>query len=104
MYRPMLLIRLQRAMIHYANPNDPHNQERFRNRVRRERDDLAFWFPRPEDVIIQKLRWARKKDLEDIAGVLQVSGDRLDFDYIHTWCDRHGTRALLDEVRARPFE
>jgi hypothetical protein len=31
---------------------------------------------------------------------MAVQGDRLDWDYIHRWCDAHGTRALLDEVRA----
>ena len=26
--------------------------------------------------------------------------EALDWDYIHHWCHLHGTRALLDEIRA----
>jgi len=28
-----------------------------------------------------------------------IQGDRLDWPYVESWCDRHGTRALLDEIR-----
>ncbi len=28
-----------------------------------------------------------------------VQGERLDWDYIHHWCQSHGTRELLDQVR-----
>jgi hypothetical protein len=24
---------------------------------------------------------------------------RIDWDYVHKWCEEHGTRALLDEIR-----
>ena len=32
----------------------------------------------------------------DVVGVRQNS---LDWDYIHHWCDQHGTRGLLDGIR-----
>jgi hypothetical protein len=61
------------------------------------------FIPSPEDVIITKLRWAllggRSKDREDVRDVIAVQGDRIDWDYVHAWCDRHGTRPLLDEIR-----
>ena len=57
-----------------------------------------------EDVVVTKLRWHlalhRPKDREDARGVIAVQGDSLDWDYIHQWCDAHGTRELLEEVRA----
>ena len=28
-----------------------------------------------------------------------VQADTLDWDYIHRWCDEHGTRELLDDIR-----
>ena len=60
-------------------------------------------FDRAEDVIIIKLRWSllghRSKDRDDARDVIAVQGDRIDWDYVHSWCDQHGTRALLDEVR-----
>ena len=26
--------------------------------------------------------------------MITVQGDRIDWDYVHGWCDQHGTRAL----------
>lgn len=57
------------------------------------------WIPTAEDLIIQKLRWARLKDLQDIDTILRVQGAALDFPYIEKWCAIHGTRARLDELR-----
>jgi len=61
--------------------------------------------PSPEDVIVMKLRWyaiaKRGKDFDDIRDVIAVQGDEtLDWDYIHRWTAEHGTRELLDEIRA----
>jgi len=82
---------------------DPHDRERFARRVSKTVLGRPVWLPTAEDAIITKLRWAllghRSKDRDDARDVLAVQGDALDWDYIHAWCDRHGTRALLDEVR-----
>jgi hypothetical protein len=86
--------------------DDPHDRERFRRRVTVEYLDRHISLPTAEDVIITKLRWAlqagRVKDREDVRDVIAVQDveGRLDWDYIHAWCERHSTRALLDEVRA----
>lgn len=56
--------------------------------------------PTPEDVIIQKLRWGRRKDLDDAETVMEIQAPNLDWPYIERWCDAHGTRAMLDETRA----
>jgi hypothetical protein len=87
--------------------DDPHDRERFRRRVQaRLLDGQTVSLPTPEDVIITKLRWAllakRSKDRDDARDVIAVQdvGGTLDWDYIHKWCDLHGTRTLLDEVRA----
>jgi hypothetical protein len=85
--------------------NDPHDQERFRRRrqtfapfIQRE-----VFLPTPEDVVVTKLRWiltaARSKDRDDVVDVLSVQRNSLDWNYIHRWCDEHGTRAILDELR-----
>ena len=87
--------------------NDPHDQARFERRcvVRSNQIGTDLMVPTPEDVIIMKLRWAqiakRDKDRDDVRNIIAVQGDdALDWDYIHRWCDAHGTRALLDEIRA----
>ena len=83
--------------------NSPHNQERFRRRQLIRLWDHQVWFPTVEDVIITKLHWAllanRPKDREDIQDIITVQGDQIDWAYVHGWCEQHGTRALLDEIR-----
>jgi hypothetical protein len=58
------------------------------------------FLPAADDVIITKLRWCRSKDRDDIRDVIVIQGDAIDWDYVHGWCAQHGTRALLDEIRA----
>jgi hypothetical protein len=84
--------------------DEPHSRERFRRRQLVRTLDRQVWLPTPEDVIITKLHWAllanRSKDRDDARDVIAVQGDTLDWDYVHRWCEEHGTRALLDEIRA----
>ena len=57
------------------------------------------WLPTAEDVIVQKIRWARSKDLDDARDVLAVQGpETLDMPYIENWCDTHGTRERLTAI------
>jgi hypothetical protein len=44
-------------------------------------------------------RQGRARDRDDVRNVIAVQGGALDWPYIHSWCDRHGTRQLLDDVR-----
>jgi hypothetical protein len=87
----------------FALSNDQHDQERFRRRLRVKSLGKEVVIPTAEDVIITKLRWAvqgrRTKDRDDVRDVIAVQGDHIDWDYVHTWCDRHGTREALDEIR-----
>jgi hypothetical protein len=86
--------------------DDPHDQERFARRrsVPLLDPGSTSYALTAEDVVITKLRWfmhlRRNKDIDDVRNVISVQRDRLDWDYIHSWCDRHGTCALLDEIRA----
>jgi len=58
--------------------------------------DRATWLPTPEDVIVQKLRWGRPKDLDDARDVLAVQSlESLDMAYIEKWCAQHGTNERL---------
>ena len=45
-----------------------------------------------------------EKHLRDIAGVLKISGDHLDRDYIAEWADRMGTSEIWQEVLRRSTE
>lgn len=85
--------------------NDPHDQERFRRRRAFTLLGRRVWLPSVEDVIITKLRWAliagRTKDRDDARDVIAVQDveGHIDWDYVLAWCDRHGSRTLLDEIR-----
>jgi hypothetical protein len=59
------------------------------------------WLPTPEDVVVQKLRWGRSKDLDDARDVLAVQGpESLDMAYIEKWCAQHGTTDRLKAALA----
>ena len=81
--------------------DDAHHRERFQRRQRIEIPELG----RPasvqtaEDLIIQKLRWARRKDLDDIVNVIAVSSSKLDWNFIWQWTKQHGTSELLSQLK-----
>ena len=87
----------------YLLSSDPHDRERFRRRRKVAAANREVWLPTAEDVIITKLRWSllgrRSKDRDDARDVIAVQGDRIDWDYVYSWCEQHGTRGLLDEIR-----
>ncbi len=85
--------------------DDPFLQSRFSRRRQEYSAQMQrhTWLPTPEDVIVQKLRWARPKDIEDAASVLAVRGlATLDMPYIEQWCLEHGTterlRAVIESI------
>jgi hypothetical protein len=83
--------------------DDSYDRERFRRRKSATFHGLATFVAAAEDVIITKLRWAheakRNKDIDDVQNVVAVQANHIDWDYVNQWCDRHGTRSLLDEIR-----
>jgi len=85
--------------------SDPFDQVRFE---RREKVPLSpgtpAWVATAEDVVIQKLRWAkgglRSKDFEDVVNVLIRQREVLDFTHIEHWCGIHGSLELLEQARS----
>jgi hypothetical protein len=83
--------------------DDPFVQSEFSRRERRFVPLLnrEIWLPTAEDIIVQKIRWGRSKDLDDARDVLAVQGpETLDMPYIETWCSIHGTTGRLSEIIA----
>ena len=85
----------------YRLGNDPHLQERFarRKQVALPELSVAAVLPTAEDVVIQKLRWQREKDIDDVRKVLAIQYDKLDWEYISKWTAVHGTSELLGRLR-----
>jgi hypothetical protein len=84
--------------------DDPHDQQRFVRRRKLTVLDHDAWVLTPEDVLVTKLNWLhranRGKDLLDVENVISVQADALDWRYIESWCDAHGSRPLLEKIRA----
>jgi len=87
----------------YLLADEQHDQERFLRRRRVSLLGRSVCVPTAEDVVLAQLRWLlqgrRSKDREDVRNVLAVQGDRIDWEYVYLWCDRHGTREVLEEIR-----
>lgn len=83
--------------------DDPFVQSQFnrRRRIFSAQIQRETWLPAPEDVVVQKLRWGRSKDLDDARDVLAVQGpETLDMAYIKHWCAVHGTLDRLTDALA----
>jgi hypothetical protein len=82
---------------------DPFEQERFKRRVHLDFEQFSAWVATPEDVVVAKIRWfqegQRGKHYEDARNMIAVQGDSLDWGYIESWCEQHGTLEALDGVR-----
>ena len=84
--------------------DDPFVMEQFRRRRHMLVPTLKVetYVPTAEDVIVQKLRWARDKDLSDALDVLIVQEPKnLDMDYVRHWCCEHGSESRLGDALAK---
>jgi len=83
--------------------DDEHDQMRFSRRVQVHIFDRDAWIASVDDMIITKLRWSqhagREKDVSDARNLILVQSDHIDWPYVESWCDRHGTRELLERLR-----
>ena len=65
-------------------------------------------FASPEGVILKKLEYYREggsdKHLRDIAGILRISGDQVDFAYIGDWATRLDLAEIWAKVRKTATE
>jgi hypothetical protein len=70
--------------------------------------DQDTYFASPEDVIIKKLEYYKEggseKHLRDITGILKVSGDAVDRDYISNWAKRLELTEIWDAIQRRLCE
>jgi hypothetical protein len=81
----------------------PFSAEEFSRRESRLLLERPVLMARAEDVILSKLEWAKKgggsqRQLDDAAGVLRVSGDRLDRAYVERWAEALGVSDLWQKL------
>ena len=86
--------------------NTPFDSSRF-GRLRRiyPAESYQANFASPEDVIIKKMEYYKgggsEKHLRDIAGILKISGETVDKDYIAEWSRRLGLTEIWDAIQRR---
>jgi hypothetical protein len=61
-------------------------------------DGMEVWVATAEDTIVAKLEWARagqsERQIRDVVGILELSGDGLDRAYIEHWIAELGLEDL----------
>jgi len=75
------------------------NRSRFARMKRiKPEPDFEAYFASPEDVIVKKMEFFREggseKHLRDITGILKITGDDLDREYIENWAENMGLETL----------
>jgi hypothetical protein len=82
----------------------PFSRSEFERRQPAEIAGVALSIATAEDTIVAKLEWARagesERQLRDVVGILEVSGERLDRDYLARWVAELGLQALWDRANA----
>ncbi len=87
----------------------PFDREELRRRVPEPNPPpgkVALSYKTPEDTVLRKLEWFRKggevseQQWKDVLGVLAVSRERLDNDYLDRWAAELGVGDLLAKARA----
>lgn len=88
---------------------DALDESRF-HRIKRLKptEDTEANFASPEDVIIKKMQFYQEgqsdKHIRDIAGILQISEELIDFSYIDLWAKRLGLESLWLAIRKKIAE
>jgi hypothetical protein len=85
--------------------DEPFDQSRFSRREPADAAGLRLMVSRPEDTIVQKLRWAEmsggsEKQFTDALRVYEVQFGRLDLNYMERWAAELGLEALWTRLKS----
>ena len=87
----------------FEKPSAYHRQA-FQRRTPAEIEQVPLFAATAEDTIISKLEWAKmgesSRQIEDVAGILRVSGASLDRPYIDKWVTSLGLTDQWNRARA----
>lgn len=68
-------------------------------------DDVGVNFSSPEDVILKKMEYYKmgesEKHLRDITGMIKISGELINFEYIETWVSRLHLKEIWSAIKMR---
>ena len=85
--------------------DEPFDQARFARRYKAPIGGVAVNMSRPEDTILQKLRWAEmsggsQKQFNDARSVYELQHAAIDVTYLESWLDVLAIRALWERLLA----
>ena len=88
----------------YILKNSPFDQEGFEGRHQEAFDNKRqASFATPEYIILKKLEWFKmgesQKHLNDIKGILKISGNKLNLLYIDEWAFRIGVSDIWQKIK-----
>jgi hypothetical protein len=90
--------------------DEPYDQMCFSRRVPWVLAGVQAFASRPEDTILQKLRWAEmsggsEKQFGDVRAVYELQHGALDLAYIKEWVEKLGVRELWERLKreAKPL-
>jgi hypothetical protein len=84
----------------------PFDQSRFARRYAENIAGIQVFVSRPEDTILQKLRWSEmsggsEKQFHDSLRVYEVQFKTLDLAYLDQWADSLGVRSELERLKSQ---
>jgi len=86
----------------FVMDNTPYNKLKIKRAILRDLYGAKAFFVSPEDLILSKLIWSKEtysqKQHDDIKTVLRNSKIKLDFKYLKTWAEKHGTIDILNQL------
>jgi hypothetical protein len=74
--------------VDFIGLRDAHDQQALQRRRFKMFTDRRVAVVAPDDLVIQKLKAGRPRDLDDAVGVLRRSSQQMDHDYLWTWARR----------------
>jgi hypothetical protein len=88
---------------------DPFDRSRFARKYEEEVVGLRLMVSRPEDTILQKLKWSKlsggsEKSFVDALRVYEVQSRDLDREYLRQWAERLGAIDLWERILAEAEE
>ncbi len=87
----------------WLRKDDAYGHEAFQRRTAYPYQDVQVLIAMPEDVIVSKLEWFKKSDIDkhysDALGVYRIQAGKLDKNYINNWCRRKSLLELWQEVQ-----
>lgn len=93
-----LRLRSDGISVDLMRPRDAQDEQALRRRRKRRLEGRYYWFPAPEDLILQKIKAGRPRDFEDVVSVVERCRRELDRPYLRRWTARLRLSRELDYV------